>query len=343
MRKNLKTIIGISVLGLVLVLLTLKFLDSSLKPITKEKILLDTLVTIKVYEKNQKRASQAINKAFKEIEIIERTANNFDSKSDLSKLNREAGNEPVKVSPDLFKMIEVSLNYNRVLDGAFDISILPLVDLWSFGKRKDPPRKSDILSKLSLVGIEKVKINSQDHTVSLAPNTGLDLGGISKGYAVDRAIEILKGEGINSALVTTGSTTRTLGQKPGGQLWQVGIQHPRTPDKLIGIVNVGQKSISTSGDYQRFFIKDGRRYHHILHPKTGYPVEGIISVTVITDRSCAEADVLSTGIFVLGYPQGMEFIEKALDIEGIIITSDGRVHLSRGMQGKIKDMPNKIF
>lgn len=342
MRKNINIAIGVALLGLILILLFPRLSPSSSKPQIKEKILLDTLVTIKAYGKNKKRTTQSVDKAFKEMARIEKIANNFDPKSEISMLNKKAGRGPVKISHHLFKMIELSINYHKISGGTFDITIWPLIQLWSFGERKEPPSKSEILNRLSLVDTRKVNVDSHNQTVSLAPNTSLDLGGISKGYAVDRAIVTLAEEGINSALVTTGSTTRTLGQKPKGQLWKVGIQHPRKPDKLIGIVELDQKSISTSGDYQRFFTKNGRRYHHILNPKTGYPAEGIMSVTIITDQSCTEADILSTGVFVLGFPQGMEFIESKPGIEGIIITSDRRVHISRGLHEKTKNIPGRI-
>lgn len=313
------------------------------EPLTKEEPLLDTLVTIKAYGANREKTRRAIDEAFAAMAEIESIANNFDSRSEISRLNKESGKGPVKVSLDLFKMIALSLDYSKKTDGAFDITIGPLTRLWKFGEKSHPPSSQEIAGLLSTVGWQRIELDSKEQTVALKlPRMSLDLGGVSKGYAVDQAIAVLKSHGITRALVTTGSTTRVIGRKVKNEPWQIGVQHPRDAGKLLGVVSLTQKSVSTSGDYQRFFEKGGERYHHILSPKTGYPVQDVIAVTIVTSKDCVDADILSTGIFALGYPEGMRFVEKERDLEAVIVTSDGEVHLSSGLKGKVKGLVRNV-
>lgn len=313
------------------------------EPLIKEKPLLDTLVTIKAYGKDREKTERAVDQAFAAMVKIESVANNFAARSEITRLNRRSGQGPAKVSPDLLNMIALSLDYSRKTQGAFDVSVGPLTQRWKFGEKSYLPSQEEIAGLLPLVGWEKVKLDRGKQTVELTqPGMILDLGGVSKGYAVDKAIEVLKSHGISRALVTTGSTTRVIGRKAEEKAWQIGVQHPRDAGKLLGVIPLTQKSISTSGDYQRYFEKVGKRYHHILDPKTGYPVGGIMAVTVVTSGSCSAADILSTGVFALGFPQAMRFVESEKGLEAIIVTSDGRVHLSSGLKGKVDELVEKV-
>ncbi len=311
------------------------------KPYVKEDILFDTYVTVKAFGENKGEVEKAVEEAFKEMKRIQNLMDFFNPESEVSKINQS--NQKVKVSQDTAQVIKLSLLYGKKTNGAFNIAVGPLVSLWNFGEGGLLPEEEELNKALSLVDLKSITLGEEARTVQLLkPEMKIDLGGIAKGYAADKAIETLKRHHITQALVTTGSTTKVIGLKPDKKPWQVGIEHPRDTSKLIGIVPLVNQSISTSGDYQRYFVKNKKRYHHILNPKTGMPAEGVISVTVITDKSCAEADLLSTAIFVMGYPEGMKFVGKEKGLEAIIVTSDGKAHLSPGLKNKIKNLLEEI-
>ncbi|MDI6822703.1 MAG: FAD:protein FMN transferase [Actinomycetota bacterium] len=313
------------------------------EPYVKERVLLGTYVSIKAYGKDQGRVERAVNEAMSEMEKVHRLMNFFDPSSEISKINQNAGKKGVRVSSEVTAVVSLSKAYGQKTAGAFDITVGPLTQLWNFEKKPHIPTKVELDEKLPLLDLKSISIGRKNNLVKLEkPGMRLDLGGVAKGYATDKAIEALKRHGISQALVTTGSTTRVIGSKPRSKPWRIGIQHPRSKkgeEEIIGILKFrDDKSVSTSGDYQRYFVKKGRRYHHILDPKTGMPIEGLMSVTVVTSRSCTEADILSTAIFVMGYPKGMNFIEQTKDLEGVIITSDGKACVSSGLKGKIENL-----
>jgi len=331
MKKLIKILIILFFLGIALSALFFNPGYTS-QPYLKRKILLDTLVEIKAYGRNKGKVEKAVDKAFQEMKRIEKLLNNYDPKSEISRLNRKAG-KAIPVSAETFEVVALSKSYGRQTGGAFDITVGPLVKLWDFGGSKHLPGEQELEKILPLVNWKDIELNREKRTIRLArKGMSLDLGGVAKGYAADKAIQILKQEGIRSALVTTGSTTRVIGEKPDEEPWRIGIQHPRKEKEIIGTLSLKNQSVSTSGDYQQYFIKNGRRYHHILSPQTGQPARGVMSVTVVTNKSCAEADILSTAIFVMGYPEGMRFIERTKDLEGIIVDAQGKVHISSGLR-----------
>lgn len=348
MKKYLKVAIGIIVLLFFAVILIWKndFTSSSYaeEPFVKERFLLDTLVTIKAYGKDSRKVEKAVAAAFKEMARVEKKMNYFDSKSELSLINRRASKQPVSISTEMLALINMSLAYHQKTGGAFDITVGPLMNLWSFGQNEHVPGQPEIDGVLPLVDSQNIRLDLKERQIRLIkPKVRIDLGGVAKGYAVDQAIAVLKKHGIESALVTTGSTTRVIGQKPDGEPWKIGIENPRSKNDIIGILELkDNESVSTSGDYQQYFIRKGKRYHHIFDPQTGLPAGDYMSVTVITPRSCAEADILSTAIFVLGYPKGLNFVEKNPDLEAMIVTTDGKIHLSRGLRGKVKELRKSV-
>jgi len=314
-------------------------------PYVKEDALLDTYVTIKAYGESKNDVERAVNKAMAEIERIDGLMNFYSENSEISKINRGAGEKPVKITNDTMKTISLSVAYAKKTDGAFDPTIGAIIPLWDFGKEKMPTTPK-MKKNLPLVGYHLIKLDKKANTIAfLKDGMKIDFGGVAKGYAIDKAMEILKRGGITGALITTGSTTRVFGHKPKADTWKIGIQYPRSHksgENTMGIISTTDKSISTSGDYQQYFIKDKVRYHHILDPKTGMPAQGCISVTIITDMGATEADILSTAIFVMGYPRGMDFIKQNNGIEGIIVTSDGAVHVSPGLKDKVEDLKARI-
>jgi thiamine biosynthesis lipoprotein len=269
----------------------------------------------------------------------------YDPESELYRLNREAARGPVVVSEDLWRVITTGVEIYRECGGAFDITVGPLVDLWDVlgrGARGDPPPgEEEIADALSLVGTNLLELDEAGRTVRfLKPGMSLDVGGLAKGYALDRAAEVLRSRGIQSGYISMISTDLTLGEKPGsagGPLWRIGILDPRGEDYLATLLLSGGTYVSTSGDYQRFFEYEGIRYHHILDPRTGYPARGAISVTVVGGEEGARSDALSTAVFVMGYPEGLSWAESH-GLDCLLVDSSGRVHSTKGMEGYLEEV-----
>jgi thiamine biosynthesis lipoprotein len=303
----------------------------------KTMIQMDTLVTITVVADSEKKANKAMEKAFGEIGKLDALLNFFSDKSELSSVNRNAGNRPVKVSPETLEVIEKSVSTSEKTGGAFDVTIGPEISLWNFVTSQKPD-DGTIREKLGLVNYKWIVINKEKSTVELKKKGMLiDLGAIAKGYAADRAVEELRKSGITSGLVAVAGDIKAFGLKPDGKPWRVGIQNPRQKgkdDEIVATVELRDMAISTSGDYERYFVVDGKRYHHILDPKTGYPAGGCQSVTVMA-KDGASTDSFSTGIFVLGPERGME-ISRQMGFEGLIIDSDGKIVTTPGMRDVIE-------
>jgi thiamine biosynthesis lipoprotein len=305
--------------------------------------MMDTFCTITVVSPSKKKAKEAIEAGFDEIKRLEESLNFFSKESELSAINRASGEKPVRVSNDTLEVIKKAVEIAGYTNGAFDPTIGPLSRLWGFsrqnlllkeeGQKPFVPSKDKIINNLRLVDYKKIKINPLTSEIFLE-ETGmlLDLGGIAKGYAVDKAIESIKRKGIKAALVSIAGDIRAFGMKPGSKPWRVGIQNPRGEDVFVSLY-LEDKAISTSGDYQRYFIKDGRRYHHILNPDTGYPASGVISVSVIAPEGYL-ADGLSTGVFVIGPEKGIRLLES-LGVDGIIVDSNKKVFITDNLKGKI--------
>ncbi len=313
-----------------------KYLD---EPYEKEKVALDTLVSIKVYGEENRQVEQAVDLAIKEIEKVDKETDYYDPRSDISQLNKNAANNsntPVPASAHLVEIISTCKELSRLSGGAFDLTLGPVIELWNFGGKGRVPSAHRLGNALALADMGGLKVDRKKSTVLFRRlHMQLDLGGVAKGYAADRAVDILKRKGIDSALVTTGSTTVVLGAKPDGKPWLVGIQHPRKEGKTLGTLELTNENVSTSGDYQRYFVRNGKRYHHILDPKTGLPANRCRSVTIVTKKSCTEADILSTAVFVMGASKGLDLLETLADTEGIIVDSRGKVHVTAGLEPRL--------
>jgi len=259
-----------------------------------------------------KEASEIV---FTEASRIEQLLSKYKEDSEISRLNR-AGK--LKVSPDTFYIIKKSKEFWQISQGAFDISVAPLVDLWGFTNQEHiVPGDDKIKDTLKLIGSDKIILYEKDNVVEFTlPGMKIDLGAIAKGFALDCAVKKLKDRNINSCLINAGGQVYALGGRS-GHPWKIAIQNPRKPE-ITGILELRDKSVSTSGDYEQFFLKNGRRYCHIISPKTGYPADSqITSVTVIADQGLS-ADVLSTAIFVLGKTKGEELLKKIPRTKAII-------------------------
>ncbi len=313
----------------------------------ESRVLMDTFCTITVVSPSKEKARTAIDAGYEEIGKLDRYLNNFSPDSEISAVSREAGIKPVRVSMETMDLMQKTLGISHITNGAFDPTIAPVLKLWKFsGRPADPSLPSDdaIKNALKLVDFNKIQLTSASSAIYLKDaGMELDLGGIAKGYAADRAVEAIKAKGIKAALVAIAGDIRGYGVSAGGNAWKVGIQDPRpehtNSDKpwedIFASVQLKDSAISTAGDYQRFFMKDGKRYHHIIDPLTGYPSDsGLISVSVIAPEGYM-ADGIDTAILILGAEKGMKLLESK-GIDGILVTSDKKILVTEKMKGNME-------
>ena len=310
---------------------------------------MDTIMHLTAYGPN---ASKAIEAAFNRVDEIEKIASRSISTSDVNKINEAAGKEYVQVHPEIIKIIKTSVEYSKISNGAFDITVSPLIKLWGIGTTDERiPADSEIKERVALVGYNNISINDADNSVKLMKaGMAIDLGGVAKGFTADEIIKVFKKYDVNSAIINLGgSSIYTLGEKPDKTLWSIAIQNPRKEknEGNIGIVNLSQDVLSTSGDYQRFFIHEGKRYHHILDPATGYPAEaGVMSDTVLVDSSIADcnmiADILTKITFVSGVDKGFKIIDSLEGISCIALTTDFKIYKSSRWHTKIEGLSTEF-
>lgn len=306
--------------------------NSTTTPLQRTEFVLGTTVTISLYDHQSERI---LDKAFDRITELENTLSINKTGTLLDKINVEAGKAPVQVDSDTFNVIEKGLYYSDLTNGSFDITIGPIVKLWNIGTSDARvPSATEIKEKLSLIDYKKVILDETNQTVYLEePNMLIDLGGIGKGYVTDEIASLLKAEGVEHAIIDLGGNLYMLGNKLNNKPWTVGVQDPFNPrGNIIGHLNVSNKSVVTSGIYERYFEQDGIKYHHILNPETGYPYTNeIAGVTIVSDTSI-DGDAISTSVFSKGLNEGMYFIESLENIDAIFITTDYKVYTSSGLK-----------
>lgn len=293
----------------------------------------DTIVTVKIYDE------LAGDAQFKDIEAIlkeiDHKMNRQDKESEISKVQAASGKQAVAVSQDTFDIIATSLDYAKRTGGMFDPTVGPIVDLWGIGsEHAKVPDPAELKQNLELVDYRDVTLNPDKREVKLEKEgMELDLGSIGKGYAADRIADYLRKSGFESAIVDLGGNIFAVGPKPGGKDWIIGVQDPdETRGNQIGKMTVQNKTIVTSGVYERYFVENGKHYHHILNPMTGYPIENNLSSVTIVTSSSTHADALSTSTFALGLDEGMKFIESNPEAEAIFITTDHKVYCTPGIK-----------
>jgi len=304
---------------------------------SRREILMGTLVEIKVGGLERRRAENAVAAAFREMGRIDSLASRT-KRGDVFRLNRDG---EADVSPEVSELLTRSILYGDMTEGGFDITVQPLLERWSYFEDDhiSVPSQEELRGLLHLVDYRKVKVEGR-RAVLLTKGMGIDLGGIAKGYAVDRAVEVLRSNGVTSALVEAGGDIRLLGTKPDGSPWRVGLRHPRKSGMLT-VFELSNVSICTSGDYERFFERGGERYHHIVDPKVGYPARRCCSATVIASDATT-ADALVTGVFVLGPLRGMALIDSLRDVEGVMVSERNgelEIYVSKGLEGKLSLNP----
>jgi len=265
---------------------------------------MDVFNEIMIVGKDRGQRERILTEAFQILRDIAEKTDRRSETSDIARVNRQGFEEPQKVSDETYEMIQESLEFFKKSEAAFDITLLPLMELWGFyGGEPHLPLSDPIQAVLGRVNSNQLVLNKKKKKVGFRiPEMGIDLNGIIKGYACDRVTEFLKSEGVENALVNIGGTIRAFGLAPDRKPWRVGIRHPRDPTRTFKVVTLVNEALATGGDYEQFFVVKGRRYSHILDPRTGYPPDRSVAVTVIAP-SALLADVLSRSLFVLGPEQ----------------------------------------
>jgi thiamine biosynthesis lipoprotein len=291
--------------------------------------------TIMTHHAIGKHANSALKAIRKEAIRMEGLMSRFTDDSEISKINRDAGFKSERISKETVEVLTRAIEFSQYSQGLFDITIGPLITLWNTGRDNINMITDEMIKQaLRLVNYNNLKLDFANQTAGLEQaGQMIDLGGIGKGYVGDKFVEIFRKYDISSAFSNIGGNVVALGFKPDGSPWRVGIQHPRLLNQIIGSVSITNQAVVTSGDYQRYFVDcNGRRCHHILDPRTGYPAEsGLVSVTVVADNSM-DADALSTVLFISGVEKGLSLLKRYQGAEAIFINCNLQIYITSGLK-----------
>ncbi|UCC57492.1 MAG: FAD:protein FMN transferase [Gammaproteobacteria bacterium] len=295
----------------------------------EEAPVMGTLITVELWHEDAERGKALAAAVLDEMHRIDRLMSTYKPDSELSRVNDQAAREPVIVSRELLGLVMRALSFSEVTGGAFDITYASAGKYYNY-RESVRPTTAQLEQALPAIDYRHVKLDTVNSTIAFDhPGVRIDLGGIAKGYAVDRSIEILRKAGVLNALVSAGGDTRVIGER-WGRAWKVGIRDPRNRDGVVTMIPLMDLAISTSGDYERFFEEDGVRYHHILNPSTGQSTSAVHSASIIGSNATT-TDALSTSIFVMGVTNGLQLINSLTDTEAVIIDNQGRMHYSAGL------------
>ncbi|MDQ6733396.1 MAG: FAD:protein FMN transferase [Nitrospirota bacterium] len=311
--------------------------------VKRSQMLMGTLVFVTAVAGDVPTAQQAAADALKEVRRLEELLSTWIPTSELSHLNDAAGREPVKVSRDTMQVLTRSLQVAQLTEGGFNIAVGPAVQAWSVTEQSNIPSQEQLDRLFPLVDLSALLLDDAMGTAYLMlAGMRVDVGGIGKGFAADRAVEAMRAAGATGGVVALSGDIKTFGRMPDGETFLFGIQHPRKETTLLATIELHDEAISTAGDYERFFERDGVRYHHILDPRTLQPARECQSVTVIAKEGVM-ADGLDTGIFVMGPKRGMELVERLPDVEAVIVDRDGAILVSSGLKARVQftDSTNK--
>lgn len=298
------------------------------------EFLMDTLVKVRVHDENSDQVLEEVLSKLSHLEdLFSKTIDN----SDINKINSNAGIKPVKVSEETYDLLEEASHFAKITGGVFDPTIGPLVSLWGIGTEDEKiPTEKEIQKTLEKINYKKIEFKDNNKIFITDEDMSLDLGAIAKGYAADYVINYLNEENVESAFINMGGNVSVHGKKIDGSLWKVGIQDPvKNRGNIIAAVEGKDMSVVTSGNYERYFIEDGVRYHHIINPEKGYPArKGIISSTVISNNS-SYADALSTSFYILGIEKSFQISKGMENVNIVLITEDNKAYVSEELKDKI--------
>jgi thiamine biosynthesis lipoprotein len=319
-------------------ILVLLLLISSAQLLAQEKykkslILMGSHFDISVVANSKEKGKEYIQIAIDEISRIERIISSWDSNSQTSLINSNAGLQPVIVDLELFDLIERSVSISKLTDGAFDISYASMDNIWKFdGSMKTMPSEEVVKHSVAKVGFENIILEKSSRTVFLKmKGMKIGFGAIGKGYAADRAKKLLKDQGVLAGIINASGDMNTWGTQVDGSDWKVGIKNPLNKNKIFATMPVSNGAVVTSGNYEKYVQLDGKRYSHIINPKTGYPSKGIVSASVFAPKA-ELADALATSVFVMGVDVGLDFIEQLKGVECILVDDSGKIHTSKGIE-----------
>ncbi len=295
-------------------------------------LLMGSRFDISVVAQDSAAGHRYIDMAVAEISRIEKLISSWDPHSQTSAINQQAGIGPVAVDQELFDLIERSLAISQLTDGAFDISYASMDRIWKFdGSMTNMPAEEDVAASVARVGYQNIILDREQSTVFLKlPGMKIGFGAIGKGYAADRAKELLMREGATAGIINASGDMNTWGRQPNGDSWKVAIVNPLNKNKVFATLPINEGAVVTSGDYEKNVTFSGKRYSHIIDPKTGYPSSGIISVTVFAPKA-ELADALATAVFVMGIEVGLNRVDQLPHIECIIVDDHGKIHSSKNI------------
>ncbi len=305
---------------------------------TRTVFFMDTQVDITYYHPSAQVAQTDIAEMFAEMQRLESILSRQATGSDLDRINAAAGREAVEVNPETIFVLRSALEFAELSNGAFDPTVAPLLEVWGFGGDFPAvPTQEELSRARELVNYRLVEIDEEKSSVFLPmPEMRLDLGGIAKGYIVDRGQESIR-ELASASFINAGGDISIRGRKPSGEDWRIAVQDPDNPDRFMAIITMEEGSVATSGDYQRFFEEEGQRYHHIIDPFTGMPAFELSSVTVVASDTMT-ADAISTAVFVLGLEKGLALVESLPGVEAILMDNSREIVYTNGLEGQIEIM-----
>jgi FAD:protein FMN transferase len=304
---------------------------------SREHATMGSTVQVTVWTADDPGAAAASDAVFAEFDRLDRLMSVWKAESDVQRLNMAAGDQPVLVSAETIEVLTIARQVSEWTGGKFDVTFGALSGLWKFDQDQDDniPARAAVEARLGDVDYASLDVDAGRKTAFLRRRgMRVHLGGIGKGYAIDRAATILRAHGFNDFMIQSGGDLFVSGRR-GDRPWRLGIRDPRGPaDRSVAVLDLSNRTFSTSGDYERFFMRDGRRYHHILDPDLGEPASGCRSVTIVAGTATL-ADALSTGVFVMGPETGMALIERLPEVEAVIVTADNRLLVSSGLKGRL--------
>ena len=300
--------------------------------VQKTQKLMGSRFDITVVAINEEIGYINIDEAISEITRIEKLISSWDPDSETSLINKNAGIKPVKVSYELFRLIEKAKKISELTDGAFDISYASMDKIWKFdGSMKYKPTEEEIKRSIEKVGHEKIIVNAKDHTVFLKEKgMKISFGGIGKGYAADKAKELLVSKQVVAGIINASGDLTTWGTKASGEKWLIGIANPLSKDKIFSWLPIVESSVATSGSYEKYVVIDGIKYSHIIDPRTGYPSRGVKSVSIF-NKNAELCDALATAVFILGKDAGLDKINQLPLTEVILVDDNNKIHKSSGI------------
>ncbi|HYB50096.1 MAG TPA: FAD:protein FMN transferase [Burkholderiaceae bacterium] len=304
---------------------------------SRDEAIMGTAIRVELWSEDRSVAESAMRAVMDVMHHVDETMSPFKPESELSRINREAANHPVKVSQEMIDLLSRSLDFSRLSDGAFDITFASAGHLYDY-RQGIRPDERELAQACKAIGFKNLLVDTEKRAVRFARSgVRIDLGGFAKGYAVDQGAALLKSRGIRNAIVTAGGDSHILGDRR-GRPWTIGVRDPRRPGELVAVIPLKDVAVSTSGDYERYFEEDGVRFHHVLDPRTGKSPSAVHSVTIIAPDGLT-SEALSKTVFVMGVAKGMELIDSQKDVDAIVVDAHGVLHYSSGLRQQRPEKP----